>query len=335
MIEPIFGLRVNPGMGVMLDPGGGAGGGSAGQVDYPEHIKAFHTGLLVGDVDAGLAEFQTAFDVAGVPNYLEAVAAATAANPYTLTDAYDPATDLGAIQTRHDDVDTLISAIDLTEATGNIADYVAAAVTLATTALPDSEIDAAVASFEARSLTAFQRQVGRVTAGMFEQRAIMNTQLDMALANMEQDRAIQVDDMDSRLRLLTQQERYQAKLQLVAYFLQLLDMKLMRSQQAVAQQFDISKLNIVAYQDQILSDISLDEKDVLWDLDILKYGQNALSSISGSVVPKAPTPQERLVAAVSNSAAAGLQIGTALGNPAAGFAGGLGFLALQLIGGLK
>jgi hypothetical protein len=322
--QPFALIQPNPGMNAMFKDGA-SGGGSAGQVDYPPYIKYFHAGLLAGDDDS------PAYTQADMLNYVELSVAASAANPYTSVAAYDPDTDLGLVSTQLAALEAIVDAID----TGDISTYVTAAVTQAASLLPDSEIDAAVASFEARSLAAFQRQVGRATAGMFDIRAVMSTQFDMMIANMEQDRAIQVDDMDSRLRLLTAQERYQAKIQLVDQILRLLSAQVQGTSGLVSHQFDLSKLSIVAKQDEVLSQVGFDEKDVLWDLNLLAYGQNVLSAISGAATVARPlNEKERLIAAVTNAGAFGLQLGTTMGNPAAGFAGGIGLLALQLIGGV-
>lgn len=320
-----FGINTIEHQGPMFKDGVG-GGGSAGQVDYPDYIKNFHAFLM-----AGVDSDPFTLSWTGAPDFLSASVAASAANPYSSVAAYDPDTALGSLTTQFTALETIVDAID----TGDISTYVSAAVTQAALLLPDSEIDAAVDSFEARSLTAFQRSVGRATAGMFDIRAVMGTQYDMMVANMEQDRAVQVDDMDSRLRLLTAQERYQAKLQLVDQILRLLSTQVQGTSGLVSHQFDISKLTIVAKQDEVLSQVGFDEKDVLWDLNLLAYGQNALSSISGAAtIARPPNEKERLIAAVTNAGAFGLQLGTTMGNPGVGFAGGIGLLALQLLGGV-
>ena len=308
------------------------GGAPAGSVDYPTYLQGVHVGLLAGEAFDGTT---TTHDFSSFGNILALTLAASSGvggSPYAAVTAYDPTSDVEAVQTRYDDWAAELDAVD---PSALMTDWVTDATTLAATTVPTAEIDAAVDAFEARSQGAYMRNVSRFAAGMFDIGAVMTTQFGMGLFQMELDRQDQLNDMDSRLRMLAERERFETARGYVAQLSQLYMSKLQEQRAGVGGQLDISRIAAALYQDQIALDLGYEVKDATWDLELYQYPMNNIGALSGALQTyKAQTPGERLAANVMTSASFGLQVGTALGSPAAGIVGGVGLLATQLLTGI-
>lgn len=312
----------------MASPGGG---GSSGTIDYPTYMKDFHGAILFGgdpDGSPPIADFTAWGNVA---DDMVAARSAYGGSPYALVEAYDPSADIDAIQAKYDDWDDLLDELNHIE---DIEDIVDAAVAKSTALVPSSEIDDVVNAFEARSKSAYLRNVSRVATGMFDIGAVMSSQFGMALSQMEVDRQEQVNDVDARLRLMAERERYQSTNAIMSDMVKILLFKIENKRAGVGGQMDISRFNVIASQDQLDKDLTLEVKDAQWDLDLWNYPQGVMSSIAGAAtVPRPQTQGERLAAAFGTSTSFGLQAGTVLGSPRAGLVAGVGSLAVQLLTG--
>ena len=309
-----------------------SGGGTAVS-SYPSYLQYVHSAMLTGT--DGVTTPGALADANQWGNVLDAMLAATAGiggSPYAAVTAYDPSDDIQLVQDRYDEWAADIDAIDPNTL---MTDWVGDAVTLATTLVPTAEIDDAVNAFEARSQAAYMRNVSRFASGMFDIGAVMTSQFGMGLAQMELDRQDQLNDMDARLRLLGERERSETARGLVGQFSQIYLSQIQEKRAGVGAQLDISRIASTMYQDQILTDLDYEVKDATWDLELFQYPMGNIGALSGALQTyKAQTPNERLAAAITTSGSFGLQVGTALGSPAAGVIGGVGLLATQLLTGL-
>ena len=311
-----------------------AGGGTA-IASYPGYVQSLHTALLSGEQWTAEIDAITFTDPNHWGNVLDSMLAVTSGvggSPYALVTAYDPTDDIGLVQTRYDDWATELDAIDPSTL---MTDWVADAVTLADSAVTTTEINAAVNAFEARSQAAYLRNVSRFASGMFDIGAVMSSQFGMGLAQMELDRQDQLNDMDARMRLLAERERYESTRSYTGELARLYLTKLQEQRAGIGGQLDISRIAATMYQDQILTDLDYEVKDATWDLELFAYPISNLNALSGAMQTyKAQTKGERLAANIMTSASFGLQTGTALGSPGAGVAAGVGLLATQLLTGI-
>lgn len=304
---------------------------SVDQTTYPAYLQDLHSALMTGtDPAVSISDF-TAYG--SIADYMVAASSGVGGSPYATIEAYDPNEDLDLNQEQYDDWKEIIDAVD---AADDIDAFITAANTAATSIVTSTEIDAAVAAFEARSKGAYLREVSRAAAGMFEVGAVLTTQFGMTLAMMERDRADQLNDMDARLRLLAERERYQTASQYAMEMVRLRMFQLGEQRAAVAMQTDLSRLRIAALQDQQSLDLKYEVEDATWDLNLMNYPISHIGALSGAVsLYKQQTPGERLAASVMQAGSFGLQVGTALGSPGAGIAAGGLSLATQLLAGIS
>lgn len=311
-----------------------SGGGTAVST-YPYYLQSVHTALMSGESFTNDTTPISFANPNAWGNVLDAMLAATAGvggSPYSAVTAYDPSDDIQLVQDRYDEWASDIDAIDPTTL---MTDWVADATTMADTLVTSAEIDASVDAFEARSQAAYMRNVSRFASGMFDIGAVMTSQFGMGLAQMELDRQDQLNDMDARLRLLAERERYEASRALASQLAQLYLSQIQEKRAGVGAQLDISRIAATMYQDQIITDLDYEVKDATWDLELFQYPMGNIGALSGALQTyKAQTKGERLAANIMTSASFGLQVGTALGSPGAGVVGGVGLLATQLLTGI-
>lgn len=297
--------------------------------DYSPYLKDFHGAILFG-ADPSAADPITDFTEWG--NVADDVVAARRENggsPFAFVTAYDPSSDLEAIQTKYDEWSDELGAL---EPIANVEDIIDAAVAKADTLVPTAEIDSVVDAFDQRSKSAYLRNVSRFAAGMFDIQAVMTTQFGMGLAAMEMDRQDQLNDVDARLRLMAERERYSSVNAFAGEMTRLLVFKLEQQRAGVGGQLDISRLNIIAYQDEMDKNLTHEMKDAEWDLDLWRHAAGVMTAINGAaVIPRAQTQGERLVSAFMTSGSFGIQVGTATGNVGLGVAAGVGSVATQLL----
>lgn len=297
---------------------------------YPTYLQGAHAAILTGtDYTVPITNFG---DYGNVFDSMVAASSGVGGSPYAAIEAYDPSEDLEAVQARYDAWTEELDAIDVEQL---IADWATASTTAANFTVPTSEIDNAVDAFEARSQAAFMRNVSRFASGMWDIGAVMTSQYGMGLASMELDRQEQLNDMDSRLRLLAERERFETSRTFTGEMARLYLTKLQEQRAGIGGQLDIARIGSALYQDQIGINLGYEIKDATWDLELFQAGINSIGGLAGALQTyKSQTGGERLAAAITTSGSFGLQVGTALGSPAAGVIGGVGLLATQLLTGL-
>ena len=312
-------LRLTPSLLPQVHYGGmfsgASGGGSAGDVNYPEHMREQHHEWLndqSADPDYTMHvadEMDRASTVGGT---------ISEASPFNAETAYDPSTDLAAIQTQHDALQVIVDALD---PNADVQQAVVQATSQYDNSVnPNSKIVTAVGNFEARAITGYKRSVSRATAGMFDIMAVMNSQTPMMLANMEAELQGQIDTFEGGLRMQADFQRSQGIVALTVSMMSAQAVQLQAEVSVFGGQQDVSRLKILASQDQKTQDMEWEVRDALWDLDLFAYGNNVLASISGAaVVPRAQTPGERFFSNFNSSVSAGFNAGT-IGGPAVGAA---------------
>ena len=107
--------------------------------------------------------------------------------------------------------------------------------------LDETNVDEAVDSFETRTVARHQRAVSRVATGMFDAGTVMTTQFGIALALLENDRAIEVNDYEVKLRLQNDQLRVEHVAQLVSSMTRMKELEWNMRQYALGMRIDIEK----------------------------------------------------------------------------------------------
>jgi hypothetical protein len=298
--------------------------------DFPPHMKSFHQELITGKNEQGSTTLAEAdFDLDNnVVSLINDVDTTSGGNPYDGLSAYDPDGDLSNAQTKIDYWNALITAID---ANDTVEEAVEDALSVVDSDYDlDTYIDGLVDDFEQRSKGAFLRNVSRVTAGMFDIRSVMTSQFGMALANMEQDRQDQLNDIDARFRLQEHKDRMMMALQISNDMHRLRSAQLQGIQGAAGMQQEMSKMKIVAKQDQTNTDLEWEVRESLWDLDLLQnYGAGMLSALSGApMAPLKPGFGERLVQNLSSGVGVATSVGMATGSIEAALGAGIGWTVL-------
>ena len=251
-------------------------------------------------------------------------------SPFANVDAYNPDDDLQGIRVR---VDELLTSIDDYEPETNIEEDAATAKDIAETYIyPETRVTALVEGFEDRQAGRFARAASRVAAGMQDIQATMTSQFGMALAQIEMDRAMEVNAFDAQAQLQRERDTQDMTRALIGI---LHDGRAQRTQllgQGMTAQMDFARLSILAQQDKISQDIEIDSRDRLWNLELFQYGTNVLAAVGGGMLmPRAQTRGERLVSSFASAGSFAIQTGLATKSPGVGAAAGLVMFGLDAL----
>jgi hypothetical protein len=191
----------------------------------------------------------------------------------------------------------------------------------------------AVGARELRTRPEHLRGLGKLRAAMGRTGQIYTTQFSGTLAAAETNRLGTLVDFEQKLTL--GRESYRKQLlesildQIVS--LHLVDM-------AWAQDYAKAILYYITAQvsaDHDAMELSAQgsKANALWDLELYDYAWQPISVLNGApLVSKPMSKNQRIAAAVTNGASAGLQIGAATGNIAVGALVGVASIAAQLWG---
>lgn len=306
------------------------------EANYPESISFAHASVLDGlqpEVTDGTYALWANYSSRTKNVYDTMIDAMSdvGGSPYEFVTAYDPDSDLNDTQDRYDTFDSLVSSLDAeTDLTAAI-DLAVAKVDA--DVISTTEIDNVVTATDTRMRPQHLRDVMRTAAGFFEARAVMTTSWDLSLASLESQRQRQITETDAQLRLYAQRERADAILRTADMYLAQITRKLEAERIATALQVDIARNKIVAKQDETAFNLDVETRDATYDLELFNYHHTALAALQGvNTLPRIYSGRERLMGAVTNSASAALQFGTATGNPGVGALTFVATLGAQLFG---
>jgi hypothetical protein len=320
--------------------GGGAGAilkaAEGDEVVYPTHMQIPHSLWLTGYTASEIAAL-TGDDLdelkAKIPAVVDdiALARSTAGNPSPLSGLTSPEVVqyLDDLDERREVFLEALGEYDQEEVTDIYSRAQEIASEFATT--NDIDVESFMESFERRTKNAFLRNVSRAAAGMWDTRAVLNTQFGMMMANMESDRQIEVNDMEARLRLLQAQERANQTVQVARDFMNNHEFRINAYNAAIGNEMDVAKFKIITEQDKAEWDVEMATRDRLWNLELYAYGGNVLAGITGAAtMPRAMTGREKILGAFTSSSAFGINVGVTTRSPQAGMAAGLISFAAQL-----
>lgn len=314
--------------------GSSGGGSSSGAIDYPDYMKTFHGQALNNSGADTLTSSLVAL-----------INTAQSNNPFTGENAFDPDTDLAAMETALAGFDTLLSGIspitsfdsyiaDAITRTGTIATNIAAIdVTAHAVAVADGLGDAIDNENTTKVLPRFQR-------GMQDINAVQSSTFVIGQAVIEGFRDVEVARATSQF--LAQgagaqiEGRIKAQLsaiQGVELITKLLVTQLDYEKAYMLAVLEQRRLKIVAKGEQNETDRSIDESEASWDLEVVQHGANMLAAIAGGTIApvsgsgRSQAQRSSIGGAISGAlsgAAAGAMIGAQIGAVGGPMGAGIG-----------
>jgi len=287
--------------------GGGGGSGGTGKVSYPAYMETMH-GTWLTDMDG----------------YMDA---AIGNSPFTTATAYDPDTDLAAMDTAITAFNTVVDAISVAT---DYASYSAAVKNqVDNNVISTTKIDADITAYAAVLDSDYDDLVTKLQSGMRDIGAAMTSSFVVGQADLYAKKERDVTEFGKRLYVEAERQRnemittgttlvFQAHLQRAAL------------EESVARlTADAKRIRIVAKSEETKENYDYDEVDAKWDLSMGQYGANMLSAIGGGSVStesgKGMSKTQSALSGAMSGAAAGTMVmpgwGTAIGAVAGGIGG--------------
>lgn len=303
--------------------GGGSsgGGGSTGTVDYPAYMKTVH-GLLL--------------DNAGVDtpanSVVDALNAAYGNSPFTGLLAYDPDTDITAMETPITTLSTAVSALDWE---GDYDDMLADAVEQYDATLAPS------ATYITDKIEAYTDDLNNIVnskhlplfrAGMRDIGAVMTSAFTLGQAVLLNEVTRQVAKFSADIYLTHEQIRVSNIEKAIPVMVGLLTQKVEYLRVVAALTTEQKRIKIVAKDAEEKRNTELDALDAKWDLELFQYPSNTLAGIAGAVsAPRDENSKNYLSSGLSGAlsgaamgAMAGAQMGAGMGPWGAGIGAAIG-----------
>lgn len=285
---------------------GGSGGGASGKVDYPTELKT---------------EWRKLISAGGADNIQQSVfaalnAAVSGVSPYASISAYDPTSNLVALDSAASELET---PLDLLSQNTGLDTYMQNF--LSDTAIQDS-VDAYKAILD-EDLT--DTVLPRFKAGMRDVCAVVTSAFVTGQTVLEGKRDRQVAQYQAQLRLARDGE----------LGLRIVGMKLEFAKQLALMKGEMERIKIVAMKEYTEKEAEYDVNDALWDLSLYQHAANVLASIGGGTsVPlrEKPNPTTSALGGAMSGAATGAMVsgGTPVGAVIGGVIGAVGgYLAAQ------
>ena len=295
-----FGMRLLYCKGGSGGSSGGGGGGS-GVVDYPAHMKAWHT---------------MALDHTGVDTLTDSITdvmnVALGADPFVGETTHDPDNELATMLASINDLDVLVAL--LSSGTG-LDDLII-------NILSDSRIDDAVDEF---SLDLGDRLIAEVLprfeAGMRDINAVVSSAFAIGRGIIEDGQTRQV-------------AKYSADLHLKAFgddALRLIALKLEYQKFLSHMTVEANRIKIVAKKEEADANLDIMESAATWDLNVFQHGANLLASIGGGVVVPDEKKKSQMSSAIGG-ALSGAAAGAMIGSAVPGIGTGIGAAAGAVLG---
>ena len=292
--------------------GSGGGGGGTGKVSYPSYMETIHSTWLT--------------DVDGYMN------AAIGNSPYTTATAYDPDTDITAMETAITAFNTVVDALSAAADYASYSDAVVAQVddNVVSTTL----IDALIAAHAAKIDSDYDDQITKFTSGMRDIGAAMTSSFVFGQADIYAKKERELSDFGAKLYVEAERQRNEMITTGIKDVFQAHIQRVQFEGDVARLTNDAKRIKIVAKGEEARENYEYDEMDAKWDLEMTHYGAAILASIGGGIATPDSGKMSKTQSALSGAltgGAMGAQAGTAFGNPALG--AGIGAV-LGLAGGL-
>jgi hypothetical protein len=276
------------------------GGGSSGKVEYPGYIETVHKDWLNNTGADTISSSVTDIMNAALGN-----------SPYAAAVAYDPDTDLAAMDAIVSDFEDLVDLLSNGTPLNTLINEI----------VSEDRIDDQVAQFTASLDDKLLTQAyPAFEAGMRDINAVQSSAFVLGRSIIEDSRLREITKFESSVRFKVHGDD---ALQVIALKLQY--------QGAVAQTLAESKrIKIVVKNEETNLGMDIDDKDARWDLETFQYGANMMASpAGGTAMPGTPKvgmgKTQSTVSGAMAGAAIGTQVdpgyGTAIGAVVGGVAG--------------
>lgn len=262
-----------------MGKGSGGGGAGSGAISHAGYMETFHEAMIGSGV-----VFTTDLGIV--------MEAAIGASPFDEAAAYDPDTDITAMIGASTTMQTLV---DLLSAGTTLDDLI-------TNILDEDRIDDVVTEYAADLAAMYTAdRLPVVEAGYRDINMVVSSAFAIA-------RGILLTQIDREVG------KFSASLHSKAFSddaIKVIGMKL-DNQKSVSQMIiEAYRIKIVAKKEEVAEDLSIDEADAKWDLDVFQYGANALAGIGGGVVGTdgGPTTAQSVIGGAMSGASAGFMVG--------------------------
>ncbi len=310
------------------------GGGSSGTVDYPPYMKTFHGELLDDSgVDTVTTSLMTVINTAVAGN-----------SPFFGEVAFDPDTDIAVWETAITGFDALVNAITettdwaalFTQAEASIPDITAGIITEATI-VADGVAFADQLDDQITTIT-----LPRFQSGMRDINAVVSSAFVVGEALIEGFRDRDVAKHDSAIRLTAVTKNAElafrseemvtgARINASSQLLRFLIQKYAWEESLVRMTVESRRIKIVAKSEEADTQVTLDEADANWDLEVFQHGANLLAGIGGGVASSKKKKTPKTASAIGGGMA-GAATGALVGSEIGSIGGGWGALIGAVIG---
>ena len=268
------------------------GGGGSGNTTNLNYVSQYHSqwigNVQLTDDDGSAVASEKLADANNINtatadfNIATELITAKALNPFTGVSAFNPDAIFADIDDKCLDFLDLVSDLD---PEGILDTAISLATEQADTIFNNTaQVNAAVAAFEARGQDAFLRSASRSYSSLLGARAVMTGMWDNTVAYMENQRQLEVNDYDAKIRLTREDQRI-AYIQTTAQnLIALIGQQLESFRAATELRMKTGAMQIAGKNDQITADMALDKNEVLWALDMFPtYVAGMISSYTGGV----------------------------------------------------
>ena len=274
----------------------GGGGSSSGKVSYPAYMQDQH---------------ETWMDEIAVL----ITSAISAGSPVSGVDAFDPATDVTAMNTAVSAFGVVVAALSNEDDWESATDAAVAKIDAAV--IDDTYVTADIVAYADvlddqivdDVLPAFQ-------TGMRDINAVYSSSFVMGEARIYASRDRDVAKYSSELRLKLNFQRNEMIKASVDTMISSLSKFADLKQSLLHYTLEARRLGIVAYKEEADQNVIIDDADARWDLDVYQYGANMLAGIGGGVSRAGGQTEMSKTQSAMGGALAGASMGAAVGGPA-------------------
>ena len=297
-------------VGPIAECKGGGGSGGTGQVSYPAYMETIHSTWLT-DVDG----------------YMDA---AIGNSPFTAATAYDPDTDLTAIDTAIAAFNTVVDAISV--ATDYASYSTAVKNQVDNNVISTTKVDADIAAYAAVLDSDYDDLVTKLQSGMRDIGAGMTSSFVVAQADLYAKKERDITEFGKRLYVEAERQRNEMITQGVSLVFSSHLQRVQLEGDVARLTADAKRIRIVAKSEETKENYDYDEIDAKWDLDMVAYGGNMLAAIGGGTTSASSGKGLSKTQSALSGAMAGAAIGASVPDPT-GVSIGIG-AAFGLLGGL-
>ncbi len=294
---------------------GGSGGGGSGIVDYPSYMKDFQGDILN----------HTGVDTI-TDSMVDVMNAMLGNSPFTGETAYDPDSDVTAMETAVSDFAVILAGLDDT------VDWAAIyAQATSTSGITETEIVADVDAFADQLDDEITTKVlPRFRRGMQDINAVVSSAFPLGQAVIEGFRDRDVAKHNSAIRLEAAKVNSMAYLEASNQMIQIMSNRIHWESEYVKILAETRRIKIVAKKEEAEVNLNIDEADAMWDISVFQHSANMLASIGGGTVQS--QKKQSTAASAIGGAMTGAAAGAMVAKSVAAVSGPVGIIGGALLG---